>query len=231
MLRERESSLLIVHPPPQVFCCAGWPRKSRKSWLRTHIAISATNCLNAAFPRPLGRFAPHLGWSSLYWFWFCLCLVSRSILRWPKVVRVSSVFSLLRSLMHDSRNWLPIKSLQPPLIFPFFFPTFQHIEFFLSKDITHFITDKDYSHYQRTGDPEGGPSHSYNAQPVTPTTPLTPKTPLSNRHHQHLQQYVNEASPSSPSCGAAAASSLLHPTGPGSVGAGTFGGSESRVRI
>ncbi|EDS42893.1 conserved hypothetical protein [Culex quinquefasciatus] len=103
-----------------------------------------------------------------------------------------------------------------------------HIEFFLSKDITHFITDKDYSHYQRTGDPEGGPSHSYNAQPVTPTTPLTPKTPLSNRHHQHLQQYVNEASPSSPSCGAAAASSLLHPTGPGSVGAGTLGGSESR---
>lgn len=113
-----------------------------------------------------------------------------------------------------------------------------HIEFFLSKDITHFITDKDYSHYQRTGqDPEGGPSNSACYQnPVTPTTPLTPKTPLSTtsttKYHQHLQQYVNEASPSSPSCGTVtAAGSHLQGTGPGSVGAAsgtTFGGSESR---
>lgn len=106
------------------------------------------------------------------------------------------------------------------------------IEFFLSKDITHFITDKDYSHYARAGgqDPEGGPSnsYSYNQQPVTPTTPITPKTPLSNRHH-HLQQYVNEASPSSPSCGtAAAAYSSLHPAGSVGAASGTIGGSESR---
>ncbi|XP_053682982.1 uncharacterized protein LOC128733432 [Sabethes cyaneus] len=83
-----------------------------------------------------------------------------------------------------------------------------NIEFFLSKDITHFITDKEYhlkqQQQQRTQQnlasdlvcPEGTPS-SYQQSPVTPTTPVTPKTPLSQLPYHH-RQYVNEASPSSP---------------------------------
>ncbi|XP_055531428.1 uncharacterized protein LOC129722178 isoform X2 [Wyeomyia smithii] len=75
------------------------------------------------------------------------------------------------------------------------------IEFFLNKEITHFITDKEYQNQQRTQQKqtvdfaEGTPS-SYQQSPVTPTTPLTPRTPHSHQYH-HLQ-YVNEASPSSP---------------------------------
>ncbi|XP_058456300.1 protein chiffon isoform X2 [Malaya genurostris] len=68
------------------------------------------------------------------------------------------------------------------------------IEFFLDKEITHFITDKEYQNTQAyiADGLDGGPS-SYQQSPVTPSTP---KTPLSHPYH-HLQ-YVNEASPSSP---------------------------------
>ncbi|XP_058837939.1 uncharacterized protein LOC131693812 [Topomyia yanbarensis] len=74
------------------------------------------------------------------------------------------------------------------------------IEFFLNKEITHFITDKEYHQNQQTqahlaDGLNGGPS-SYQQSPGTPTTPLTPKTPLS--HPYYHRQYINEASPSSP---------------------------------
>lgn len=76
------------------------------------------------------------------------------------------------------------------------------IEFFLNKEITHFITDKHYQqqsrqqqHPQRATESDGGPSSQQLQQPVTPKTP---RTPLSYAYHPHLQQYLNEASPSSP---------------------------------
>ncbi|XP_055620419.1 protein chiffon-like [Toxorhynchites rutilus septentrionalis] len=86
------------------------------------------------------------------------------------------------------------------------------IEFFLVKEITHFITDKDYHHqnqHQQQGqnaaaDFNGGPSYNSLQSPATPTTPLTPKTSFAS--HYLSQQYVNEASPSSPCIGTPSAS-------------------------
>ncbi|XP_055591227.1 uncharacterized protein LOC129743269 isoform X2 [Uranotaenia lowii] len=90
----------------------------------------------------------------------------------------------------------------------------KNIEFFLNKEITHFITDKDYGSSTSThqnqpatnADLDGPcstssyPAH-YSQQQQQPGTPTTPKTPLSHPY-LHLQQYVNEASPSSPCIGA-----------------------------
>lgn len=96
------------------------------------------------------------------------------------------------------------------------------IEFFLNKEITHFITDKDYQNPQQI--PRRGPEsdsgqssqqllqqqQQQQQRPATPTTPQTPRTPLSYVYHPHLQQYVNEASPSSPCIGG-----TPNPTQPG----------------
>lgn len=100
-------------------------------------------------------------------------------------------------------------------------PHQQQIEFFLNKEITHFITDKDYQNPQQI--PRRGPEsdsgqssqqllqqQQQQQRPATPTTPQTPRTPLSYVYHPHLQQYVNEASPSSPCIGG-----TPNPTQPG----------------
>lgn len=68
-------------------------------------------------------------------------------------------------------------------VFPFAHPTQQSIEFFLVKEVTHFVTDKTTAapaatqHNPGNSQPPGTPTGSHATAPKTPQTPLTPYTP------------------------------------------------------